>query len=124
VLVYLHSSTESTKRAKSIDLFRNYNCITSTQALNEFSNVYIRKYNVDGQALKILVSNIIASCDVRLITDGTVYNAIAMNAQYKYSFYDCLMLASAIDADCEVLFSEDMQNGQIIDNKLTIVNPF
>ena len=46
ILVYLYSNTETDKRNISISLLKKYVCLTSTQALNEFSNVYIKKYKV------------------------------------------------------------------------------
>ena len=39
-------------------------------------------------------------------------------------FYDSALLASALLADCDTFFSEDMQNGLVIEDQLTICNPF
>ncbi len=44
--------------------------------------------------------------------------------KYRYSYYDSLVISAALYANCTVLYSEDMQHGQIIENKLKIVNPF
>ncbi|TVR67355.1 MAG: PIN domain-containing protein [Candidatus Competibacteraceae bacterium] len=43
--------------------------------------------------------------------------------RYRFSYFDSLILASALTANCEVLYSEDLQHGQVIDGRLTIINP-
>ncbi|MBC8485458.1 MAG: hypothetical protein H8D45_05400 [Bacteroidetes bacterium] len=47
-----------------------------------------------------------------------------LKEKYHYSVYDSLILASAIEADCTILFSEDLHHNQLIENKLRIINPF
>jgi predicted nucleic acid-binding protein len=49
---------------------------------------------------------------------------VDLNAIYGFSYYDCLMLSSALDSNCNVIYTEDMNNGQIIDGILKIINPF
>jgi predicted nucleic acid-binding protein len=44
--------------------------------------------------------------------------------RYRLSIYDTMIAAAALHADCDVLFSEDMHHGMVIDNRLRIVNPF
>jgi len=44
--------------------------------------------------------------------------------KYKYSYYDCLIISTALLNNCDTLYSEDMQHGQLIENKLEIINPF
>jgi predicted nucleic acid-binding protein len=54
----------------------------------------------------------------------TVLSAITIAERYRFSFYDSLIIATALKANCTTLYSEDMQDGQLIENKLLIVNPF
>jgi len=124
VLVYLYSKTEIDKRNTSILLFKKYICLTSTQALNEFTNVYIKKYKVINSEIKEFIGRITIYCDVKLVSEKIIYNAIDLNNKYGYSYYDCLMLASALESGCKILFSEDMSDGQIVDGSLKIVNPY
>ncbi len=44
--------------------------------------------------------------------------------RYRFSYFDSLILASALTANCQILYSEDLQHGQVIDGRLTIINPF
>jgi len=124
ILVYLYSTSEAQKRNTSISIIKSYNCITSTQALNEFSNVFIKKYKMQNDSIKTCITNISKPCLVQLVAESTISKALDLNSRYDYSYYDCLMLASALENNCEILFSEDMSGGQIIENKLKIINPY
>lgn len=59
-----------------------------------------------------------------LIDKEAILLSFKITKQYKYSIWDSLIIASALESNCSVLYTEDMQDGQIIDGKLTIVNPF
>ena len=50
--------------------------------------------------------------------------ALALASQHSFSLYDALIVASALEACCDTLLSEDMQHGRVIDTRLTIANPF
>ena len=58
------------------------------------------------------------------ITIDTHQEAVAIAERYGYRIYDALIVASALQARCTTLYSEDMQDGQVIDGELTIRNPF
>jgi len=124
ILVYLYSNSEPQKRNLSISLLKDYYCVTSTQALKEFCNVFIKKYRMPNDSIKAAINSISMSCPVQHVTENTVVNALDLNKRYGYSYYDCLMLVSALESNCDVLFSEDMGDGHIIENKLKIVNPY
>ncbi|MFN0048741.1 MAG: hypothetical protein ACKVOU_06435, partial [Cytophagales bacterium] len=59
-----------------------------------------------------------------IVSEVQISKAFALQALYKYQFFDCIIIASALEANCTKLYSEDLEHGQIIENKLTIVNPF
>ncbi len=61
---------------------------------------------------------------VHPITPVTVIAALAIAERYGFSHFDSLIIATAMDAGCDTLYSEDMQDGQLIDNRLTVINPF
>ena len=54
----------------------------------------------------------------------TIERACQIADKFQYSFYDSLIIAAALSCNCKTLYSEDMQDGQVIENSLTIVNPF
>ena len=63
-------------------------------------------------------------CSVEIISLVTIHTALNIRERYNYSWYDSLIVGTALEAGCETLYSEDMQNGQLINNSLRIVNPF
>jgi len=61
---------------------------------------------------------------VRSLTQDTVEKAAKVAIRYQLSHWDALIVASALLADCDALYSEDLQHGQILDDKLKVINPF
>ena len=79
VLVYLYSNTEKEKRNASISIFKNYTCVTSTQVLNEFSNVYIKKYKIPNSEVKKFLGSITTTCEIKLVSEQIICDAIDLN---------------------------------------------
>ncbi len=125
ILIYFYSENEVHKRNASCHALNNYNCVTSTQALNEASNVWLKKYGWSSEKIKKHLDNIELICDkIVSIQKDTINKALDLKDCYGYSYYDCLMLASALEYKCNVILTEDMSDGQLIDNELKIINPF
>lgn len=97
----------------------------SMQVLYEFAAVVRRKAKMPWDEIRFAMENIKALCpDPLAITIDTHREAVAIAERYGYRIYDALIAASALEARCTILYSEDMQDGQVIDRKLTIQNPF
>jgi predicted nucleic acid-binding protein len=97
----------------------------SIQALNEFANVARRKLGLSWQETAKALIAIRALCRPPLpITLATHEAALGIAGTFGYRFYDSLIIASALEAGCATLYSEDMQDGQVIEGALTIRNPF
>ncbi len=62
--------------------------------------------------------------EIHTNTKSTIRKACHITESMKFSFYDSLIIASAIEAGCEILFSEDLQDGQVIENQVVVKNPF
>ena len=96
----------------------------SVQVLNEFAAVAKRKLKMSWTEIAEALDAARALCEPPLPLTVEVHDAALRIAErYGYHIYDSLILAAAIDAGCDVLYSEDMQDGQQIDS-LTIRNPF
>jgi predicted nucleic acid-binding protein len=80
--------------------------------------------NQSTDEVELAITEIIDQCAVLLIENHTIKQALEIHDRYGYKYFDCLMLASAINADCIYFITEDMADGQIIDNKMAIVNIF
>jgi predicted nucleic acid-binding protein len=96
----------------------------SVQVLNEFAAVAKRKLKMSWNEIAEALDAARALCDHPLPLTVEIHDAALRIAErYGYHIYDSLILAAALDAGCDVLYSEDMQDGQKIDS-LTIRNPF
>jgi len=124
VLVYLYSGDDSDKRRLAYEVIHRYDCQISTQVLNEFSNICIKKLKITAQDIQGLIEQICSYCDLAYIDEDTISKALEIHSRYKYSYYDSLIIASALERGCEYLLSEDLSDGQIIDGSLTIKNIF
>ena len=97
----------------------------SVQVLNEFVDVVRRKADMPWDEVRFAIENIKALCpDPLPITLDTHNEALTIAEKYGYRIYDALIVASALEARCTILYSEDMRDGQVIDHQLTIRNPF
>lgn len=96
----------------------------SVQVLNEFANVARGKLNwpwLDIEATLALVRS--RSRRVRDIAVSTHEAALLLARDHGLAFYDALIVAAALEAGCDTLFTEDMQHGRKF-GSLTIINPF
>lgn len=96
----------------------------STQVLNECSQVLRRKWGLQPSQVAATLEELIDLTDVRIVGVLDIRMAWVLAERYGYSHYDCVILAAALSAECSVLYSEDMQHGQRIEGRLSIVNPF
>jgi predicted nucleic acid-binding protein len=97
----------------------------SVQVLNEFAAVVRRKIRMPWDEVQFAIENITSLCPNPLpITLDTHEQALVIAGKYGYKIYDALVVASALEARCTILYSEDMQDGQVIDYRLKIRNPF
>jgi predicted nucleic acid-binding protein len=124
LLVYLYSDTDVSKKEHIIQTIDVYERFVSTQVLNEFCNVCIRKLKLPLSAVQNAVEEICNACNLVIIDDSTVRKALELHERYGYSYYDSLIIASALECGCSILLSEDMADGQIIDENLAIKNIF
>ncbi|MCL1859670.1 MAG: PIN domain-containing protein [Oscillospiraceae bacterium] len=125
IYIYLYSDDEHEKQKTSKKIINTANeCIISTQILNEINNVLIKKWKTHIEKIKMVQQEVRQINELVYISEKTIDMAIDFNEKYGFSYYDCLMLASAFENGCDVIYTEDMHDGQTIENTLKIVNPF
>jgi len=125
ILIYLYSEDDEIKRSTAYSIINSYACVTSIQAFNEACNVWFKKFGWSASKIEEHLDNIAKVCDdVLPVHRVTVNKAVTLKNRYGFSFYDCLMLTSALDSGCQIIFTEDMRNSQIVESTLKIVNPF
>jgi predicted nucleic acid-binding protein len=122
VLIYAFSTDE--RAAVAQDLLQTRPTI-SVQGLNEFAHVARRKLAMDWQEVRDAVAALRVLCPTILPIDLVTHDeALRIAERYGYSMFDGLVVASALQAGCETLWSEDMQDGLVVDGRLRIANPF
>lgn len=122
VLLYL-VSVDGAKAAKARSLLLEGGTI-SVQALNEVANVGRKKLKMPWTELGGLLDGLKGLMTIVPIDLKTHETACRLAWRYKFSFYDAAIVASALLAGCDMLWSEDMHNGLVVDGCLTIRNPF
>jgi len=100
------------------------NCLIGVQVLNEISSVMRRKLQASWAQVEHFLSVIRAQCPVEPLTETTHDTARRLAERYQLNFYDALIAAAALLADCGILYSEDMQHGLLLEERLRVVNPF
>jgi predicted nucleic acid-binding protein len=124
ILIYAYSE-EEIKRERSLALIKGNNSIISIQVINEFVNVIKKKFKKNNEEVLEALEEIEASFFIwdKFNIDLTK-KAINLSEKFNYSYYDCLILAAALNSNCSIVYSEDMHHNHLIEEKLKIVNPF
>jgi predicted nucleic acid-binding protein len=99
--------------------------IISVQVLNELANVSRKKLRMSWEEIDEALAAVRVVCPSPLPLRIDTHDAgRRIAAKYGYSMFDGLIAASALEAECDTLYSEDLQDGQVIEGRLTIRNPF
>jgi predicted nucleic acid-binding protein len=122
ILLYLLS--EDADKANRSEALLRAPCIISVQVLNEITHTARRKFNATWSQVETFVSAICNTCDVLPLTAETHHTAREIAERYQLGFYDALIVAAALLAKCDTLYSEDMHDGLVIEKRLRIRNPF
>jgi predicted nucleic acid-binding protein len=123
ILIYNHSLDNENKRLIARNFFKE-NPIVSSQVISEYLNVMRRNFKMQKQELMYLCSLWLEKCSIQPVVLSTLKFAQDLVSRYDFQIFDSLIIAAALEANCSILYSEDMQNGQVIENTLNIVNPF
>lgn len=123
ILVYVVGQKD--KRTDTAEALLAAGGTISVQVLNELANVLRKKLRMSWEEIDEVLAAIRVLCPSPLpLTVDTHDAGRRIAAKYGYSIFDGLIAASALEAGCDTLYSEDMQDGQIIGGHFTIRNPF
>ena len=98
--------------------------LINSQVIREASSNLLKKAGIAEAKLRTIIEDWYRGCDIYPSNAAQHTLASKLRETYSFSYWDSLIVAAALDAGCSTLFSEDMQHGQNIENRLTIVNPF
>lgn len=124
ILIYLYSADEIQKSNVISNLLQSSDvyCI-STQVLNEFAYVSHRKKKIEIDLISKSIQEMEKNFEIAKIELSTIRLGLSLIKKYKYSYFDSLIIATAIENECSKLYTEDLHNKHIIDS-LQIINPF
>lgn len=123
ILVYVVGQKD--KRTDTAEALLAAGGTISVQVLNELANVSRKKLRMSWEEIDQALAAIRVLCPSPLpLTIDTHDAGRRIAAKYGYSMFDGLIAASALEAECDTLYSEDLQDGQIIEGRVTIRNPF
>ncbi len=129
VLVYFYDQRDPTKHQIAVklinDVLSDETAVISSQVIAEFCNVMSSKKGIIMKLpdLKLVVVNVFPPLLKHVPSIKFYERAVELRAGHALSFYDALIVQAALDLDCAVLYSEDLQDGQKF-GKLDVVNPF
>ncbi|MDO8704135.1 MAG: PIN domain-containing protein [Sulfuricaulis sp.] len=122
VLLYLLSD-DARKADRAEEIIQAGGTI-SVQVLNEFAAVASRKLKMSIAEIRETLDTIRAVCAVAPLTEETHVLGLQITEQYRLSVYDAMIASAALISGCSILWSEDMQHGMVIEQRLVIQNPF
>ena len=130
IFVYAFLATEPRKRTKAVELIET--CLgsgrgsVSYQVVQEFANVARKKFasSLSASDCKAFIAAAMQPLNRVASSTGLVHSALDLQDELRYSFYDCLMVAAALQSDADTLYTEDLQHWQLVRGTLRIVNPF
>jgi predicted nucleic acid-binding protein len=121
-LLYLVSA-ETRKADRVEELLASHGTI-SVQVLNEFMAVARRKLGMRIDEVREILGVVRKLCTVEDVSAETHDRATLIHQRYGFGFFDSVLVASALMSGARLLYSEDLQHGQVIDKRLRVVNPF
>ena len=122
VILYLLS--KDTKKADAAEAVLRTGGVISVQVLNEIANVALRKIGMSWAETNQFLALVRSLCAVESLTVETHDRGRDVAERYGLSVYDSMIVAAALLAGCTVLYSEDMQDGLVVDKQLRVANPF
>jgi predicted nucleic acid-binding protein len=122
-LIVYSESNDGSKSARARSIIES-GPVISVQVVNEAVAVLTRKYGFTLSEAHEIAECLLEICDVVPVEANTIREAIRRVRRYGLSHWDSLVIAAALLSGCSTLYSEDLQHGQVIDGKLTVINPF
>jgi len=125
IILYSYSKTELNKnKIANTLIFSLSEVYISTQVINEVTNILYKKFKLNSTSIEDVIEEIDNCFKIVNFSLTTQIMAIKIKEKYRLQYYDSLILATALENGCVILYSEDMQHNQIIENQLKIINPF
>jgi predicted nucleic acid-binding protein len=123
ILIYNHLLDDVGKRSIAHELL-THNPVVSTQAVSEYLNVMKRLLPISKAEILKLCAEWMQECKIKSVDGNTVRLAERLVSKYDFQIFDAIIIASALEAGCRTLYTEDLQHNMVIERTLTVVYPF
>jgi len=123
ILIYICDKSNRGKRPISESLLAD-GPLVSSQVVSEFLNTTKRLLKLSKEATLEKCLKALSPCKIIPVEKKHLNLALLLIRKYDFQLFDSIIVASALESGCSTLYSEDMQHKQVIENKLTIINPF
>lgn len=114
---------EKTEHIKKILRDSEEQFVISSQVLIEITN-QLFKNKVQDTMIRDTAEALEEEFELHPVNTSIIKKAIDIKSKYKFSFWDSLIVAYALENKCGILYTEDLQHGQVIETNLKVVNPF
>jgi predicted nucleic acid-binding protein len=112
------------KHAVSVNLLKKFDLALSSQVANELGAALRSKHAIRDDELLRILEDIYLRYEVIDLISEDIFSAFELRKQYNFSYWDSLIVATALRSDAERLYTEDMQHGLLVNGQMTIWNPF
>lgn len=126
IYAFLEDKENLEKRKASVDLLQKLSSadvVVSIQVLSEIYSVML-KNKISDKVIQEKLEILISETAISPITLDTIKKSWEIRFKYAYSYWDSLIIASALENYCSTLYTEDMHDGQVIEDSVRIINPF
>ncbi|MDH3771793.1 MAG: PIN domain-containing protein [Nitrospirota bacterium] len=122
--VLLYALSEDARKADRVEELLKAGGVVSVQVLNELASVARRKLGMKWAEIKDALGVVRELCTVTPLTLDIHDHALTLAERYGFSIYDASIVSAALAAGAETLYTEDLQDGQRLEGRLVIVDPF
>jgi predicted nucleic acid-binding protein len=125
--IFLYAFIESQSEEKSVvagKLIQNKAISISTQVINEVCVNLLKKAGFSEENIRLLIDSFYDRYTVVELSKELLLKASELREQHQFSYWDSLIVSSALYSEATILYSEDLHDGLVVENRLRIVNPF
>nr|WP_295934219.1 PIN domain-containing protein [uncultured Dyadobacter sp.] len=123
VLLYLYDASDHVKRRVSEGIIAS-SPVISTQVISEFINVTKRVLKLPKQEVLYKCNRVFDRCQIISVDQDILDHSYYILKKYDFQILDSIIISSALAAGCNILYSEDFQHSMVVENQLTIINPY
>lgn len=125
ILIYAFSEDEPQKQKIALNIIDNVSgdTLISNQVINEICNVFLKKFKLSSNQIENVILELDSVLDIVNFDISTQIKALKLKEKYQFQYFDALIVATALENKCKILYSEDMQHKLIVENRLQIINP-